>query len=307
MEVFPIFNPEEARKGIQRAIAQVVEKAKLNQLSNLTDQLARESQEGKVYAVKYERNKFQHASSWMYVHLGDNQKHLMLRDSIIEAELVKSIGEHPFVPGRCAICRLQLITENKPSEDHGVSCCAGRNGATSLAGGIMERAATVAIRYLDDTAERKPCLDNLPCLQRLNPAAEAKTYGDVLSTKCGRLVVIDVTFSSQTSVTLERLEQMKSNEYKVNRAFDPDHFVPFVITSSGAWGERMVEYFREMSDSIMEGNSHMRRLHKRAFRNARESISVGVCKANWVYMKSIREGTPTNDRALPNYSQALAS
>jgi hypothetical protein len=83
-------------------------------------------------------------------------------------------------------------------------------------------------------------------LQRINPNDEAKSYGDILSTKCGRTVVIDITFSSRTNLSLRQLEHMKTNEYLVNRAYDPDHFVPFVITSNGAWGARMHEYMGEL-------------------------------------------------------------
>jgi hypothetical protein len=106
--------------------------------------------------------------------------------------------------------------------DHGVSCSGGSNRASSLAGGIIERAATVAIRCFADTAERKPRLDLHMCFQRINPNDEAKSYGDVLSTKCGRIVAIDITFSSRTNLSLDQLEQMKTNDYRVNRVYDPD-------------------------------------------------------------------------------------
>jgi hypothetical protein len=255
-------------------------------------------EEGEVYATKFLRNRFPYASSWMWVTLKKDHNHTMLKDAIIEAELLKAIGEHPHVPKQCALCCKQLTTETKPSEDHGVSCASSKTGAASLAGGIVERAATLALRCFDDTAERKPCLDFLPCLQRLIPGNAAKEFGDILSTKCGRNVVVDVTFSSMTDLTLEQLEEKKSNEYRRNREFDANHFVPFVLTSSGAWGERMVEYMYELNDAFKQENRGAGLQCKFAFRKARETISLGICKANWVYLKAMREGSPSSNLAI---------
>jgi len=292
LPVFPIFNRERQRRGVQRVLSQGLQRARQKKLSRIVDTFAAQGPTGRVYKSKYDGMKSMSSRAWIFVPLNRGNKQNWLRDEIIESELLKRIGEHPYVPKQCSMCSKQLIAENTPSEDHGVSCCAGTNGAASLVGGIAERAAMVAVRLFEDTAERKPNLDSLPCLGRIDPLASAKEFGDILSVACGRIVVIDVTFSSRTDMSMEALEEKKTKEYRVNRDYDPAHFVPFVLTATGAWGSRMIGYMSELKAfaQAVEGPGSSEWRVKQLSRQARETISLAICKANWVYLRSVREG-----------------
>jgi hypothetical protein len=294
---FPNFRPEEPRKGIQRALYQQFEETvAIKKLTTLSELYAKQDMEGKIYNRKYMGARFPYAQAWIWSPLGENSKYNLLRDEIVENELITSIGEHPYVPDNCAICKKQLITETKPTEDHGVSCCAS-NGAKSRTGGIVERAALNAIRLLDDTATIKPKLDSLPILQRILPKPmPAKEDGDILTTLSGRMVVIDVTFSARSGIDAKQLEQSKIKEYQENRYYSEKHFVPFAFTTSGEWGLKAVEFLGELSEIIrsMHRGPFSRigtsKQHRNVLKRVRETISIGICKANWVYMEAIRYG-----------------
>jgi Reverse transcriptase (RNA-dependent DNA polymerase) len=290
-EIFPIFNPLKVRQGVQRLLYSITEEKARRQIVGETRTYAIQDKVfGELYRCKFERQTLQGKPAWMHLPLREDLKHTLLEDDIIQAELIKSIGEHPYVPDKCAMCEEQLITETKPSEGHGVSCHPTCCGVRSLAGSTVENAVRGAIRMFDESAEKKPILDNLPVMPRIDPTKPAKKIGDIFSTKCGRIVVLDVLFSHRKYLSLETLEKIKTAEYKHNRFYDERHFVPCVITAEGTWGPRMKWYFEELRETVRRTRlspSHDQRL---AVRRARETISHAVCKANMIYLRSSREG-----------------
>jgi hypothetical protein len=128
-------------------------------------------------------------------------KHTMRKDAIIEGGTNES--DRRTAKTMCVMLQTPtLLPKQNPLRSWG-EFSTGKNGASSMAEGIVERATTSTLRYFDDsTAKRKPKLDFLPCFQCIIPVEDAKEYGDILSAKCGRNVVVDIAFSFKTNVTL---------------------------------------------------------------------------------------------------------
>jgi len=123
-----------------------------------------------------------------------------------------------------------------------------------------------------------------------------KQYGDILAMHKGALRVIDVMFSSKAEKTVKALEQEKTNQYQQNRVLHTEYFSPFLVTSNGGWGEQMTKYFKEARDALRT-DPRMDSYQRQYFRYAKEMISLAVCKANWLYIRRMREGISRNSEA----------
>ena len=124
--------------------------------------------------------------------------------------------------------------------------------------------------------------------QKKDVNKKAKSLGerrDIKSYHLGRAVILDVVMTAGRR-TLHEAEMTKEREYTSNRNVPKGAFVPLAISGEGAWGERMIKYFKEARDAMRGVDANV----KTKFRFAREAISIGVCKAMHVYMSRIREG-----------------
>ena len=139
----------------------------------------------------------------------------------------------------------------------------------------------------DTGLTRHPNLDDIPGFERTKGNAKVKRFGDILVSHKGKQVVIDVMFSSRVHKTMQELEEDKTRQYRINRKFDASGFIPFIVTSNGAWGDQMTKYFKETtkgrrSDRIVD------EYQRKYLRYAKEMISFAVCQANWLYIQRVR-------------------
>ena len=123
-----------------------------------------------------------------------------------------------------------------------------RDGINAGAGGNVERAVMLALRYLEDSATRHPDLDQHPMFERTGTSGgRTKQYGDILAMHKGALRIIDVMFSSKADKTVMALERRinigRTECYK-------QYFSPFLVTSNGGRGEQMTKYFKEARDAL---------------------------------------------------------
>jgi len=96
---------------------------------------------------------------------------------------------------------------------------------------------------------------------------------------------------------VKALEQEKTNQYRQNRVLQTEYFSPFLVTSNGGWGEQMTKYLKEARDALRTADPRMDSYQRQYFRYAKEMISLAVCKANWLYIRMMREGASRNSEA----------
>ena len=304
IHITPVFQPHQPRRGLQRTFYQFfIAESQMNErlAVSLFKNLSKEDEEVQAYAIKYARSRHHAASSWIFVPL--SSRHLLLTNGELEAAIFRRIGEHPDVSELCALCNTDLTTETKPSEDHGVSCCAKHTGELSSAGNLVERCARTAIQYFDPSAIKTPRIDEWPVLPRIKPfhptkeKDNTKVKGDILSKLCGRVVILDVYFANQLK-SLIQLENSKISEYKVNRKYNPKNFVPFVVTSEGCWGPSADAYISELKETYKKALPlDADKRNQQAARRARETVSIGVCQANYRILHMMRYGKVVEEKS----------
>ena len=117
------------------------------------------------------------------------------------------------------------------------------------------------------------------------------TYGDILAFHGGRNVVIDITFSSVK--TASQGEKDKVKDYQKKLIYPERSFVPMGVDCNGEWGPSMEQYLEEAKRSLESSEVG----DKRNWRFTIQRISLGICKANYEYIRRIRKGTIIKEKS----------
>jgi hypothetical protein len=131
---------------------------------------------------------------------------------------------------------------------------------------------------------------------------ETERFGDIISYHNAADVVIDATLTSKTHRTLRealnpnfranQIEGKKLKSYEARLNFPEHSFTPMGVDSFGAWGENMLKYFERSKTALRERlvRDKMNPDQDQSWRFAKESVSLGICRASGLYMSNIRDG-----------------
>ena len=275
--LFPVFNPDKPRRGVQKKLTNITKSKKYEKVK---EYIKKRKKDAPGRLRKFEYASQPEAGAWMEA--STKLQANILSDQIVRDELLKSTGLQPSIPAMCKVCRKGITDDS--SENHSV-VCGSRNGGSRKAGTIIEVAIYNGLKPIEQEASRNPRMNEQMGFQKKDVNKKAKSLGDIKSYHLGRAVILDVVMTAGRR-TLHEAEMTKEREYTSNRNVPKGAFIPLAISGEGAWGEKMVKYFKEARDAMIGVDANV----KTKFRFAREAISIGVCKAMHVYMSRIREG-----------------
>lgn len=292
--IFPIYQPNKVRVKVQNQIWSVL---RALQIEDVASALRRKPKEHDLWttgwAPRFFAYTFPFAGQWRHVHT--RKAHLVLSDNIFRDEAGKISGIGMSVPSSCGICRT-AITES-PTERHGVRC-GYKDGGNRQAGSEIENAVRLALQSLGEKVSKSPKLGDDLGIDMDNE--DAVGFGDIRSTAIdGRTVVIDCVFASKINCSHKRpratetackAEKRKRRNYENKATILEGTFVPFGVDACGVWSTAMTEYMLASNEKRKQRIRELGIQHDQQWRAAKELISVGVCRANAIYMERVRVG-----------------
>jgi hypothetical protein len=181
----------------------------------------------------------------------------------------------------------------------------------------VQKCVQEGLAYLEPVQKGEPLMSEAALFIPIDENAQEELRADFKTTHLGVEMLVDVRFTAiykQTKKARSRAEHLfeakepttdthekeKDKKYHKSFIFPGGAIVFFCTDGSGGWNATMFKHFREARDAKQKG-SRMRirinrggRLEDAAWVWALETISLGICRANYEYMKVAREGRLPN-------------
>jgi hypothetical protein len=233
------------------------------------------------------------AFSGQWRNVDTKKAYMILPDQIVRDELGRSTGIGLSVPPKCRVCKATISSALK--EQHGVSCTRVP-GANREAGSQVEEGVGNALKLMGEKMFKTPKLRDEIGFE-MNDEND-RSMGDFVASHCGNRTVLDVTFTSKINcpenhlrsmVCAQQAEMRKLSNYKKKASFVEKTFRPLGIDSCGAWGPSLLQYFMETKATMKQLHEDLGTGYGWRVRLAKEHISIGVCLANAVYLRHMRQ------------------
>jgi len=227
-------------------------------------------------------------------------------------EFLKRVGWSPFLT-KCEWCQETEIA--RAADDHAVSCT--YRHLNRRVGIMVQNTVGEGLSYLERVYLREPKLKDTLHVTPTNTEDGTEYRADMTASHRGVDIPIDVRFTAvfgkgqaQRNMvnlkpempTVEKARKEKERAYKRRFDFPEDAVALFCVDSGGAWDQSMEKHFREAREDL-ERRRHRSQLvsihnnhstERQEWRWALEQISLGICRANFEFMRVIREGKLPN-------------
>ena len=243
-----------------------------------------------------------------FLHVDLRYEEHLLQEVNARDEFLKLTSLHPILLNNmCRWCK--KTANNKPVEDHAVSCTTTM--MNNLVGKFVEKEISDVIGTFVTMVKRMPRLNGSGVFVPLDPLVSGAETADLAVIHRGIEIYVDITFASQvgstrahgqvvdTKFVVDEAEANKISKYESRHHYNPEGFLPFGVDCQGRLGKRALKFLRDCNDDFREksqkqsaNRSMMSGPAKRSheWRNAMESISLTVCRANGMRMRVIRDG-----------------
>jgi hypothetical protein len=182
---------------------------------------------------------------------------------------------------------------------------------------MVQNSVGEALAYLEKVYLKEPKLKDSIHVVQLNGEDKTEYRADMTATHRGTDIPIDVRFTAvfgksqaqrnmidlkPETPTVEWARKQKERAYKNRFQFTEDDIALFCVDSGGAWDESMVKHFREAREDLgkrrhrsqLVSIHHAQSTGRQEWRWALEQISLGICRANFEFMRVTREGMLPN-------------
>lgn len=227
-------------------------------------------------------------------------------------EYLKRIGFSPVLV-KCKWCGATEFF--RPAEDHAVSCTYKYLNRT--AGMMVQNDVRDGLSILEPVHKGETFVDDLLNVTVKDANDQTKYRVDFTAMHKGVAHPIDVRLTSiygETEAqreminfrprvsTAERAKREKERTYQARFNFPPGSISFFCVDSGGAWDDGMLKHFQEAREYLSRRRHRTqvisvykdRKSAKQEWRWALETVSLGICKANFEYMRVAREGLLPN-------------
>jgi hypothetical protein len=246
----------------------------------------------------------------MWIHANLNWNHNLLEEDNARDEYMQLAGFSPILD-KCGWCGKTAI--NIPSEDHAVSCTS--RYLNKSVGHTIQDAVKEAVALFEHVDQKEPVLRD-HALVKIWDDDDRECRADIRTLHGGTVKLLDVSFTATFQVTAKqrlaggfidaerpsvekRAHEKRLDARKKMESFPEDIFVPCVVDSKGMWGKDLYTYLLEAREDLKqkrktkgkwEDNDQSQERQSLEWKNAKELISLAVCRANGEYMRVARTG-----------------